>query len=427
MRKFFSLFMIFLLISASSVYAKKKKTDQPELPKMSKLFKDAEKIISKNTGDANAAEKALFDALPREDVSQKQRARVYYTAARLQEYQNGAENRKAYLKNAYDTTKFFSPLLVMYQYLQKCDSIDALPDASGRTKLKFKSKTSSLRKKHRSNIINGGKYFLRKKDYANAYRYIDFYLRYSENTTDSLYVRYARWATLCAYLSKNPQNTLRYVDTAISYADSEHKPLFQEYKAKSYLMLNDEKMWVASLDEGLKNYPAYDYFFVNRLDAYYSLHQYQQGLMLADNLIKIVGDKPLYWFAKCKISMAQGKYDKCIEYADSIIKRDNKYVDAYYNKGIAYLNLAVIAQETACNDLTDPKCQQDHRNIKGFYLMAKPCMEMVRKLQPDNVDLWGNPLYRIYLNLNLGEDFDQIDKLLIKHQEAKANQKANKG
>lgn len=427
MRRFLPVCILFLSLCTISVNAKKKKSDKPNLVKMSTLFKNASTAITKTPNTAAAAEKALLEALPREDVSQKERAKIYYTAAKLQECQNGIENRKAYLKTGYDTAKYFSPLLQMYQYLQKCDSIDATPDSTGKVKIKYASKTRSLRKKHRSNILNGGKFFLSKKNYAQAYPYFDFYLTYATNPQDTTYAKYARWATLCGYLCKSPQKTLRYIEHAIASANPSHKPLFQEYKAKSYLMLNDEKMWIASLDEGLRKFPDYDYFFVNRLDAYYSLHQYSNGTKLADSMLHVVGDKTIYWFAKCKIALAEAKYDRCIEYADSIIKRDNKYVDAYYNKGISFLNLAIIAQETACNDLTDPKCQEDHRNIKGFYQLAKPCMEMVRKLQPENVDRWGKPLYRIYLNLNMGDEFDQIDKLLDQHQELKSNQKANKG
>ena len=46
-----------------------------------------------------------------------------------------------------------------------------------------------------------------------------------------------------------------------------------------------------------------------------------------------------------------------------------------------------------------------------------PCMEKVRELQPDMVDRWASPLYRIYLNLNKGKEFDEMDKILKKKAE----------
>jgi chemotaxis response regulator CheB len=38
--------------------------------------------------------------------------------------------------------------------------------------------------------------------------------------------------------------------------------------------------------------------------------------------------------------------------------------------------------------------------------------ELVRRLQPEKEDRWASPLYRIYLNLNLGEEFVEIDRIL---------------
>ena len=52
------------------------------------------------------------------------------------------------------------------------------------------------------------------------------------------------------------------------------------------------------------------------------------------------------------------------------------------------------------------------QKIKELYALARPPMEKVRQLQPDNLIRWAQPLYRIYLYLNMGDEFDEIDKLL---------------
>ena len=39
-------------------------------------------------------------------------------------------------------------------------------------------------------------------------------------------------------------------------------------------------------------------------------------------------------------------------------------------------------------------------------------MERVRQLQPENKDRWAPLLYRIYLNLNMGKEFDEMDHIL---------------
>lgn len=71
---------------------------------------------------------------------------------------------------------------------------------------------------------------------------------------------------------------------------------------------------------------------------------------------------------------------------------------AYYLKGLNLCNQALI--------LTNKE------EIVSKYKEAQPLMEEVRKQWPDQIDKWGNPLYRIYLNLNMGEEFDEIDSLL---------------
>ena len=413
MRKWFVLFGVLLFLPALSYAAKKKKAaQQPEVVKVSALFKQASAALKANANQP-AAEKALLDALPREDLSQKDKAKIYFYAARLQENVNGTLNRLAYLKKPLpDTAAFFNPLLVMYQHLEHCDSVDAIPNEKGKVHTSFTSSTRSLRLKHRQNILNGGKFFLYKNNYDQAYNFFDYYYRFAPDPSDTLLPQISTWAALCGYMAQKPTHTLKYIDEAILHADSANKPIMQEYKARSLMMLNNEPAWFSALSEGVRQYPAYDFFFVNSEDYYYQHRQFKDGIRLADSLLNVVGDKALYWFAKSRMSLAENNYEECIAYSDSTIALDPKYTDAYYNKGISYLNMAVIAQETACNDLTDPKCQEDRKTIQGFYQKAKPCMEMVRKLAPKETERWGSALYRIYLHLNMGAEFDEIEKLL---------------
>ena len=139
---------------------------------------------------------------------------------------------------------------------------------------------------------------------------------------------------------------------------------------------------------------------------------YKEGLALADSLISIDSQKPLYWFSKSKIELSENNYDKCIEYSDSTILRDSSYIDAYYNKGISFMNQALIRQDGASTNMSDPKFLEDKKAIESLYRKAQPCMEMVRKLEPENIERWGRHLYRIYMYLNRGKEFEEIDKLL---------------
>jgi tetratricopeptide repeat protein len=41
-------------------------------------------------------------------------------------------------------------------------------------------------------------------------------------------------------------------------------------------------------------------------------------------------------------------------------------------------------------------------------------LEEYRKREPQDKDKWAVALYTIYLNLNMGKEFEEIDKLLRK-------------
>jgi hypothetical protein len=52
--------------------------------------------------------------------------------------------------------------------------------------------------------------------------------------------------------------------------------------------------------------------------------------------------------------------------------------------------------------------------LTKLYTQARPYMEAYRKLAPDRVQRWAPALYRIYLNLNMGKQFEEIDRVLKK-------------
>lgn len=411
MKRYLIILALFTFALSVGSADKKDKKEQPV--KLRTLFKTA-KLALKNSNNHDAAEQGLLAALPREDVENKDRARIFYTAALLQQNLNGVHNRSAYLKQKYDTVAFFATTLRMYQHLMNCDSVDMIPNAKGVVKLKYQSDVASLMKKHRKNLLNGGIFQMKKKAYPVAFDYMDAYLKTNKNPKDTIIPRVSYWATICAYNAKNPVNTRRYIDAAIAWADSVQKPVLQEYKARTYVWQNDEKNWLNELNTGVKLYPEHDYFFLNLLDWYNTHHQYEQGLALADSLLDVHHEKPLFWYAKSLLSLGKEDYQNCIQFSDSCIIRDKNYADAYYNKGLSFCNLALIAQQDACNDLKDPKCIEDRRVIQSLYQSARPCMEKVRQLQPENSARWASPLYRIYLNLNMGKEFDEIDAVLKK-------------
>ena len=147
-------------------------------------------------------------------------------------------------------------------------------------------------------------------------------------------------------------------------------------------------------------------------DWCYQQRRFDVERELADKLIAQTGGKAIHYYAKSKSYLSEENYDASIACADSAIAIQQDFADAYYNKGIAYLNMAVIAQESSPKDVNHPDYFENKQRVQELYRKARPCMEMVRKLQPESKERWASPLYRIYLNLNLGDEFSEIDKLL---------------
>lgn len=401
--------LLLLLLTPCSLSAKEKK---PKEVKLSTLYKDA-KTALKNQSGQDAARNALLAAGNRMELKKKQRADIYYTAALLEESLNDVENRKAYLKQPYDTAKFFNKLCDMYGQLRLCDSIDLLPDEKGKVNPAYKKKTEDLRLKHSRNMFLGGRFFLAKKNYAAAYPFFDNYCTYRDSKQpDSLYQQATLWATVASFQTDNYLGTVKHVDAAISYTDSATAAILQEYKVRSFDKLNNQNAWVDALEQGVLAYPEHDYFFVQLADWYHEEKSYLEEIQLADMVISRTGGKAIHYYARAKSFLAEKNYDACIANADSAIALQPDFADAYYNKGLAYLNKAVVAEEMSCKDIKDPRYLADKQKIQELYRQARPCMEKVRQIQPDKQELWAQHLYRIYLNLNLGDEFSEIDRLL---------------
>ncbi len=378
--------------------------------KMSPYYKAANKAIKESNRQAEA-QKALLEMLP-QLTNNREKAKVYYYAALLDESLNGVENRNAYLRQKYDTAALFNHLLHMYEKCDQCDSVDIIPNKNGHSNPKYAKKTSALRKKHAKNMYSAITFFLDKKDYAQTYKFIDKYYTSFYDFQKPIFPHLAYQATLCAYYCEDHLSTLKYIDSAIEYAAYEEKPILQEYKCKTYEALNNDSARVSELAKGVNRFPYVDYFFVNLVEWYKNQKMIDEGMNLADSLIIICGSRPIYWYAKSKLMLTANNYEKCIEYSDSTIHLDNNYLEAHYNQAISYLNLAVIFQESACQDIKDPQFQLDRQHIQHLYQQARPNAEFLRKANPENPSQWAPLLYRIYLNLNMGKEFDEIEKIL---------------
>ena len=166
------------------------------------LKKEARAAI-KSGSNLEQMEKDLLAAIPTEE-KQSKRAEYYYYAALINQKINDIENEKLYLKQSYDTVKFFNSIHTLYQRLYQCDSVEQIRAERGE-KYKYRSKVRNLLRAYRVNLLNGGKFFLIKHNYPSAFALLDMYLVSAQwdvfkkdayISNDSTLFEVARWATL---------------------------------------------------------------------------------------------------------------------------------------------------------------------------------------------------------------------------------------
>lgn len=391
------LFVFFFFISLG-MYPQKKEISQA-------------KAWIKEGKELNKAEESMRNLL-KDSVNRKNKKiwLVLYDAIKKQ-YDQG--NEQLYLKKQYDTAVLFNVTRRMFLVLESFDSVNIEPDKHGRIVLKYRKKHSDFLNTYRPNLYNGGLFFVRKHDFKQAYDFFDTYIDcknqplfsdYDYENRDSLIPRAAYMAVYCGFKQKDVENTLKYADLA--QRDSlRHKYLYQ-YLAETYKLKSDTAKYKSLLVTGFDKYPKSMYFFPRLFDLYYKNDDMRNALMLCDKALDIDSTNSVFLYAKSTVLLNIGRYDECINISDGLIARNDTLADAYLNAGLAYFNQAVRIDS---NTLLS---RSQKSRLRLLYKSAMPYLERYRALAPDQKDKWGMPLYTIYLNLNMGKEFEEIDTLL---------------
>lgn len=366
--------------------------------------------IKKGT-NLELAESSMANLL--KDSANRNNEKIWLTLYEAQKKQYEQGNEKLYLKQDYDTAKLFLSVKKMFQTLEGLDSVDAQTDKKGRVKLVYRKKHAAMLDVHRRNLYNGGAYFVNKQNFKEAYNFFDMYLNcsiqplftgYKYDETDKNMPSAAYWAVYCGYKLQDPKATLHYAYWALK--DTVHYQYMLQYLAETYKMEKDTMRYVSVLEEGFKKYPRFPFFFPRLIEYYTKNEQYDAALSLCDKALQVNDSSNLFKFTKSSVLLSLKRYKECIDLCDSVIAKDSTILGAYLNAGLSYFNQAVEADKAL------KQTDKQKKEIIQLYKKALPYLEKYRKMVPDEKSLWGLPLYTIYLNLNMGKEFDEIDKLL---------------
>lgn len=366
----------------------------------------------KSGKDLDKAEKLMTDLLKKPE--NRNNKKIYLTWYKSVEAQYEVANEKLYLRQKYDTTQFFGLIRRLYQVAETLDSVDARPDKKGRVRPDYRKKHAERLDQLRRNLYFGGTYQVRKGNYDEAYGYFTTYLDadhqplfkgYGYLATDSLMPQAAFWATQSAYMLQRADSVLAYRNVAL--LDTARREYTLQYVCEAWRWLNRDSAYVATLRRGFDEYPEHPYFFP-RLADWYTAHQMPDSVLAAANRgLRVNADNQLFLLAKSVAQLNMGDDAGCIETSERLIALNDTMPEAYFNIATVYLNQALALE-------MENEPRKNHMRLTELYQQARPYMEAYRKLAPEDSKRWAPALYRVYLNLNMGKRFDEIDGILKK-------------
>ena len=367
----------------------------------------------KSGKDYDKAEKLMTGLLA--NTAHRTNKKVYATWYEAISGQYAQANEKLYLKQAYDTAAFFNITKRMYTVAEALDSLDMKPDNKGRVKPEYRKAHAEQLDQLRPNLYYGGTYQVRKEDYRKAFDYFDLYIDaarqplftgYQYMESDKLIPQAAYWATLCGFKLKNPHMTLKYSQLAL--VDHDKAKFVLHYMCEAYLQQKNQTEYLHTLNQGFKLFPDYPYFFPRLADHYKDKGDNDQLLKLAEQGLRKFPNQTLFLLAKSIALLNLNRYDECIAISQQMIATNKQQAEPYFNIATCYLNQALALEQ-----LNEPR--KYHKQLVKLYSEACPNMEKYRELAPTDSQRWGPALYRIYLNLNKGKQFEEIDRLMRKN------------
>ena len=366
------------------------------------------RTILKSGKNLEQAEKLMTGLL--KDSANLENTRIYDIWLQAVEKQYLALNEKMYLKQKVDTTQFFDLAKRMFVIAERLDSVDAKPGKNGKVNPEYRKDNAAKMQGYRPNIYYGGAHHLKKGDFKTAFGFFEMYLDcdrqplftgYDFMYKDPKMGEVAYWATYCGYRMNDPLLILRHAATA--QRDEQKLEYTLQYMAEAWEKLEDDSMYTATLWQGFRKYPKSNYFFPRLMDNYNRRGNYKLADSVVNEALKTDSLNELFLFAKSTVMLNLRKYGDCLKFSDQLIELNPNLADIYYNGGLACLNIAQRMDS-----------RKYKKQIKKMYEKARPYMEKYREMAPDEVDKWAPALYRIYFNLNMGKQFDEIDRLLKK-------------
>lgn len=388
------------------------------------VVKEAKGMMKK---DPVAAAKLIEGALTNPETAND--PNTWQLAGDIQKAMYDEENMKMYLPGGQaDMPKMYNSLVKMFEYYMKCDEVEQAGVANGTVKkAKLRKKNAETLLKVRGNLANGGVEAFNENNYEGAQKYFGLFVDVVENPmfadqaatlkADTLNALYANYAAMAAGM-REPKD----IASVIKYGNIGKESDSEGWRALMFMAevygkeQVDSVKWLETIKEGAQRFPEQDFFVGNIMDYYLQKGQVDEALAQIDQLLA-TNEKPYFLYVKGVLLYEKKDYAAAHAALDQVIAKnegdtpENSLVaEAYAKKGDCYFFPAqAIVEENSSLNIDDPKYNANEAKIKEAYEQAKPFYEKAKELEPDNKQIWGQMLLRIYWTLNKAE-YEALEK-----------------
>lgn len=328
---------------------------------------------------------------------------------------NDIENMKLYLRKDYDTVAFFSTTLQIIREAARLDSIDQARLAEKGGKPKYRSQVGEILSQYVPNLRAASHFFYQRGKFVDALSY----LRASLDLPHSDIGQYAKLDTrndtlnatlylMSAFYAKQYAEVHRYESLALK--DKAARPVIFESLIQTAVAEKDTAAHHRLLEEAFKEYPLHASFFTRLADYYTGLQDYASVLRMANITIGKDSQNVFALVAKCIALQNLQRYDECITTAESLLRADTLSAEANYYLGASYVAKAsaiLLPENALSGGYKTAKSEQ-----QALYRKARTYLERYREQRPQLAKRWAPLLYKVYLSLNEGKKFAEIEQLI---------------
>ena len=384
------------------------------------VVKEAKSLKKKPAEAAKVLEAALTNPETANDPN------TWQLAGDFQKAMYDEENMKMYLPDGKaDTNKLYNSLVKLFEYYLKCDEVEQAGIANGTIKkAKLRTKNAETLLQLRPNLVNGGVEAFNVNDFAKAQKYFGLYVDVIENPmfadqaavlkADTLNLIYANYAAMAAGMRdpKDAEAVIKYGNIG-KLSDSEGwRSLMFMADIYGNKETGDSIKWLEVIKEGSERFPEQDYFVGNIMDYYLQKGMVDEGLAQIDKMLA-VKESDYYLYVKGVLLYEKKDYAAAHATLDKVIAKGGELVaEAYAKQGDCYFFPAqVIVEENSTLSIDDPKYNANEAKIREAYEKSRPYYEKAKELEPNNQQIWGQMLLRIYWTLNKAE-YEALEKEL---------------